>query len=109
MQVKSQLAHSMNMDKIVYSFLQLFSDYCRVAAAVFVMAILLAILVTVAVVGTPVTGKKWSPLIRTEGGLVSGISEKSTKGNTFYSYYSIPFAKPPVNELRFKVLCSHFL
>lgn len=46
------------------------------------------------------------PVIDTITGKVSGVKEVSTKGNTFYAYRSIPFAKPPVGELRFKVSCD---
>ncbi|KAG7153840.1 Pyrethroid hydrolase Ces2a-like [Homarus americanus] len=41
-----------------------------------------------------------SPVVATEEGLVSGLREESTKGRTFYSYYGIPFAKPPLGNLR---------
>lgn len=43
------------------------------------------------------------PIIMTSTGKVSGIRERSTEGKPFFSYYSIPYAKPPVGELRFKV------
>ncbi|KAK3858801.1 hypothetical protein Pcinc_035035 [Petrolisthes cinctipes] len=42
------------------------------------------------------------PVIDTTTGKVSGVKEVSTKGNPFYAYRSIPFAKPPLGELRFK-------
>ncbi|XP_042892945.1 acetylcholinesterase-1-like [Penaeus japonicus] len=45
-----------------------------------------------------------APIVGTAGGEVSGLQEQSTKGKTFYSYYAIPFAQPPVGDLRFKVL-----
>lgn len=41
--------------------------------------------------------------VETGQGRISGIEEKSTHGKTFYSYYGIPFAMPPVGKLRFKV------
>ncbi|XP_069169364.1 carboxylic ester hydrolase-like isoform X1 [Procambarus clarkii] len=41
-------------------------------------------------------------VVETLQGAVEGIQEISTKGRRFYAYYSIPFAKPPVKELRFK-------
>lgn len=42
-------------------------------------------------------------LVDTEEGRVSGILEHSMKGREFYSFYSIPFAQPPLGKLRFKV------
>lgn len=41
--------------------------------------------------------------IETSSGPIAGMEETSTKGNTFYSFYSIPFAEPPVGDLRFKM------
>ncbi|XP_047480846.1 juvenile hormone esterase-like [Penaeus chinensis] len=43
-----------------------------------------------------------APVVATATGEVSGLLEKSTKGDTFYSYYGIPYAQPPVGSLRFK-------
>lgn len=43
------------------------------------------------------------PLVDTEGGRVSGILEETLKGREFNSFYGIPFAQPPVGNLRFKV------
>ncbi|XP_045105455.1 juvenile hormone esterase-like isoform X2 [Portunus trituberculatus] len=76
-------------------------------AAVSVMTLLLVILVTVVIVATPVPATEYqdyknSSLIITESGLITGVPEISTKGKSFYAYYSIPFAKPPVGNLRFK-------
>nr|XP_053646150.1 uncharacterized protein LOC128698080 isoform X2 [Cherax quadricarinatus] len=41
-------------------------------------------------------------LVWTQLGWVTGVQETSTKGRNFYSYYSIPYAKPPLGKLRFK-------
>ncbi|XP_068250011.1 venom carboxylesterase-6-like [Palaemon carinicauda] len=41
--------------------------------------------------------------IDTASGPIAGMEEQSTKGKTFYSFYSIPFAEPPVGDLRFKM------
>ncbi|XP_037784824.1 esterase FE4-like isoform X2 [Penaeus monodon] len=35
-------------------------------------------------------------------GRVSGINELSTKGREFFSFYGIPYAKPPLEKLRLK-------
>ncbi|CAL4086994.1 unnamed protein product, partial [Meganyctiphanes norvegica] len=35
-------------------------------------------------------------------GLVNGIKERSLNGNRFYSFYGIPYAEPPLGEMRFK-------
>ncbi|XP_071526068.1 pyrethroid hydrolase Ces2a-like [Panulirus ornatus] len=43
-----------------------------------------------------------APVANTLQGRVAGVKEESTKGRTFYSYHRIPFAKPPVGELRLK-------
>ncbi|KAK7072928.1 Carboxylesterase 5A [Halocaridina rubra] len=44
------------------------------------------------------------PVITTEQGKLSGISEEAYDGTPFNSYYAIPFAQPPLGELRFKRL-----
>ena len=40
-------------------------------------------------------------VVRTSGGLIKG-SAVSTEGNAFVAYKAIPFAKPPIGDLRFK-------
>lgn len=42
------------------------------------------------------------PVVMTSTGKVSGIRETTTEGKTFFSYYAIPYAKPPVGDLRLK-------
>lgn len=42
-------------------------------------------------------------VVETEDGSISGVREYSTKGRAYYSFLSIPYAKPPVGELRFQV------
>ncbi|KAK4306049.1 hypothetical protein Pmani_022106 [Petrolisthes manimaculis] len=39
-------------------------------------------------------------VVTTKDGLVSGIQQSSTKGHPFYSFWSIPYAVPPVGDLR---------
>ncbi|XP_037785050.1 cholinesterase 2-like [Penaeus monodon] len=59
-------------------------------------------LAVVVVAMTALTFWDGVPVVTVEEGQVSGITELSTKGKEFYSYYGIPFAKPPVGELRLK-------
>lgn len=41
-------------------------------------------------------------VVKTPLGKVRGVRRKSIWGNFYYSFEKIPFAKPPVGELRFK-------
>lgn len=43
------------------------------------------------------------PTVQTPLGTIVGSYEKSYEGNTYASYLGIPFAKPPVGNLRFAV------
>jgi len=44
-----------------------------------------------------------SPVVNTHSGKVQGIVSSSRDGNQFFAFRAIPFAKPPLNELRFEV------
>lgn len=44
------------------------------------------------------------PIIRIKQGEIQGIVEIDWKGGEFSSFLSIPYAKPPVGPLRFKVI-----
>ncbi|XP_064094477.1 esterase SG1-like [Macrobrachium nipponense] len=41
-------------------------------------------------------------IVSTRLGNISGFRERSTKGNPFYSFHSVPDAEPPTGSLRFK-------
>lgn len=41
--------------------------------------------------------------VKIADGVLKGKTLKSRDGRNFYSYTAIPFAKPPIGELRFKV------
>lgn len=43
------------------------------------------------------------PVIKTTFGPVRGLQRTSKLGELFYSFRGIPYAKPPVGPLRFKV------
>lgn len=45
-----------------------------------------------------------APVIKIKQGAVTGVKEISENGKRkFHSYYNIPYAEPPINNLRFKV------
>lgn len=50
-------------------------------------------------------GKLDPLLVHTTLGTIRGVKEYSEKGNPFFSYYAIPYAKPPLGKLRFQVKC----
>ncbi|XP_050727486.1 esterase E4-like isoform X2 [Eriocheir sinensis] len=62
----------------------------------------LVTLVAVVAAAAGAVAAKELPLVDTEGGRVSGILEETLKGREFNSFYGIPFAQPPVGNLRFK-------
>lgn len=43
------------------------------------------------------------PIIKTSHGKVRGVTSENLEGNTFYKFLGIPYGKPPVGELRFRV------
>lgn len=43
------------------------------------------------------------PVVKIETGFVSGTMSKTWKGRTIYNFQGIPYAAPPVGELRFQV------
>nr|XP_053653250.1 venom carboxylesterase-6-like isoform X3 [Cherax quadricarinatus] len=42
------------------------------------------------------------PVVATQDGRIAGFKEFSTEGKPFYSFQSIPFAKPPIGNLRLR-------
>lgn len=43
-------------------------------------------------------------VVKVNEGRVCGIKEKSIhSGKEYYAFYGVPFGKPPINRLRFKV------
>ena len=43
------------------------------------------------------------PVVRITKGAIRGLTSKSRDGRDFHSFTAIPYAKPPLDELRFKV------
>lgn len=43
------------------------------------------------------------PIVRIESGALRGEVMKNESGERVYTFLGIPFAKPPVGDLRFKV------
>ena len=50
-----------------------------------------------------VHGSGTTRTIQTGMGALQGIRKEARYHKHFYAYYGIPYAKPPVGELRFKV------
>ena len=44
-----------------------------------------------------------APIVETTAGAVRGFTSISRSGRQFFSFAGIPFAKPPIGLLRFKV------
>lgn len=44
-----------------------------------------------------------TPIIELSDGKLQGTIKKNYKDEDFYAFLGIPFAKPPVGDLRFKV------
>ena len=43
------------------------------------------------------------PVVETSYGKLRGIRERDIDDNEFYSFKGIPYAKPPIGDLRFQV------
>ena len=44
-----------------------------------------------------------NPVVKTSYGEIRGFNSEDVDGKEFYSFKGIPYAKPPVDELRFQV------
>ncbi|XP_047475843.1 cholinesterase 2-like isoform X2 [Penaeus chinensis] len=60
----------------------------------------MAVLAPAGVVG--VAAGDAAPVVAVAEGRVAGVTETSTKGRGFHAYYGVPFARPPLGELRLK-------
>lgn len=54
------------------------------------------------------THVEFSPIVETKSGAIRGFLSKSRLGRDFYQFRGIPYAKPPVGELRFSVSCNNY-
>lgn len=43
------------------------------------------------------------PVVRTPLGKIKGLRMLSRGGREYYGFYNVPYAEPPIGELRFKV------
>lgn len=50
-----------------------------------------------------------NPVVEISDGKVQGCSSKNLDGEYFHSFFGIPYGKPPVGNLRFKVNIKLFL
>nr|ALT10384.1 juvenile hormone esterase-like protein 2 [Portunus trituberculatus] len=62
------------------------------------MKLLTAALVAAAVVEVALCGLQ----VVTEGGRIQGVGDATINGRTFHAFYSIPYARPPIGDYRFK-------
>jgi hypothetical protein len=46
------------------------------------------------------------PVITTPLGMVRGYPLQSREGRQYFGFYKVPFAQPPLGDLRFKVRCN---
>lgn len=45
-----------------------------------------------------------NPLVELPIGKISGSTQKTIDGRQFYAFEGIPYAKPPIGDLRFEVI-----
>ena len=50
-----------------------------------------------------VAGKQPTELVTLKQGTIRGLREKAIDGRVYYSFKTIPYARPPIGPLRFKV------
>lgn len=46
-----------------------------------------------------------APIVSIADGKIAGTLLQSAKNETFFAYFQIPYASPPVGSLRFEVRC----
>ncbi len=46
--------------------------------------------------------------VSTKNGILEGKVEKSRGGREFFSFYRVPYAEPPIGDLRFEVSYDQF-
>lgn len=66
------------------------------------------VVIAAMVMSTLVVTADEAPALEIAQGRIAGTTEFSTNGRRIYSYYSIPYAEPPIGKLRLKVsvVCS---
>lgn len=45
-----------------------------------------------------------NPIVKIEQGQLRGVAEKNLNGKSYFAFRGIPYAKPPLGNLRFKVI-----
>lgn len=55
------------------------------------------------IVSSALSAEEDAPVVKVENGFLRGKLMKSQNGRKIFSFTSIPFAKPPLGELRFQV------
>ncbi|XP_063885791.1 pyrethroid hydrolase Ces2a-like isoform X2 [Scylla paramamosain] len=72
-----------------------------------ILLVILAAFVSIAVTASEslhddLEQERGGPLVHTAKGTLRGIQERSLGGHSFFSFYAIPYAKPPLGKLRFQ-------
>lgn len=64
--------------------------------------LVLSVFLIKTVAGAPYSAAD-GPIVEISQGRIQGVSEITPGGKPFFSFLGIPYAEPPLNDLRFKV------
>jgi hypothetical protein len=70
----------------------------------FVLSVFIFLFVTIASYRNAAAESQLSPIVETVNGKIQGGVSVSRNGKEFYAFRGIPYAKPPVGDLRFEVI-----
>ena len=79
-------------------------------AAAVPVSVTMALLLCAALLATAVSGHishDYRPLVATREGRVKGVMDRSAGGHLFYCFKGVPYAQPPLRQLRFQAPQRH--